>query len=147
MRRTAKLSCSRTEPLVREPPCPCQSSRPRALCCGRFIDAIDVPVTAIECMRSRYTAYCEHAIAYLRATWHPATRPGDISIEADVRWLGLKIHRVIAGGENDASGSVEFSARWRSRGRAHRLREVSRFVREAGRWYYLGPAAPPDEAD
>ncbi len=97
-------------------------------------------------MRSRYTAYCEHALWHLQRTWHPATRPHDIVIERDVRWLGLKIHRVIAGGENDATGNVEFTARWRARGRGHRMRELSSFVREAGRWYYLGPASPADES-
>ena len=98
-------------------------------------------------MRSRYTAYCEHAVAYLQATWHPATRPEDFAVDANIRWLGLRIHRVAAGGENDTGGIVEFTARWRSAGRAHRLREVSRFVREADRWVYLGPASPTDDSD
>jgi SEC-C motif-containing protein len=32
---------------------------------------------------------------------------------------------------------VEFVARVRAEGRGHRLHETSRFVREAGRWFYL----------
>lgn len=128
-------------------PCPCRSSRARTDCCGRYIDGIDEPATALACMRSRYTAYCENAGAYLQRTWHPATRPGDFVIDGDARWLGLKIHRMVAGGENDTSGSVEFTARWRSRGRGHRLREISRFVREAGRWYYLGPSSQREAPD
>ncbi|MGR9090879.1 MAG: YchJ family protein [Gammaproteobacteria bacterium] len=125
-------------------PCPCQSSRPRAQCCGRYIDGTDEPPTALACMRSRYTAYCEGARDYLLATWHPATRPQDLDIDGDIRWLGLKVHRVDAGGEDDAKGIVEFTARLRAQGRGHRLHEVSRFVREAGRWCYLGPSSPVD---
>ena len=33
--------------------------------------------------------------------------------------------------------SVEFVARSKLGGRAHRLHELSSFVREDGRWYYL----------
>jgi SEC-C motif-containing protein len=32
---------------------------------------------------------------------------------------------------------VEFVARSKLGGRAHRLHEISRFVREDGRWYYV----------
>ena len=42
--------------------------------------------------------------------------------------------------------SVEFVARYKVNGRAHRLHEVSRFVREAGeggmRWFYLDGSFP-----
>ena len=98
-------------------------------------------------MRSRYTAYCERAVAHLLTTWHPATRPENITIDEDARWLGLKVHRVDAGGENDTGGIVEFTARWRAQGRGHRLHETSRFVREADHWYYLGPASPADDSN
>jgi SEC-C motif-containing protein len=33
--------------------------------------------------------------------------------------------------------TVEFVARSKLGGRAHRLHETSRFVREGGRWYYV----------
>ena len=32
---------------------------------------------------------------------------------------------------------VEFVARYKVDGRAHRLDEISRFVREAGQWFYI----------
>jgi SEC-C motif-containing protein len=35
------------------------------------------------------------------------------------------------------SAEVEFVARYRVGGRAHRLHETSRFVHEDGRWYYV----------
>jgi SEC-C motif-containing protein len=38
--------------------------------------------------------------------------------------------------------SVEFVARYKVKGRAHRLHEVSRFVREGGRWFYVDGSFP-----
>ena len=43
----------------------------------------------------------------------------------------------VADGVGVGEAEVEFVARSRSAGRAQRLHEVSRFVREDGRWYYL----------
>ena len=95
-------------------------------------------------MRSRYAAYVLRLASYLLATWHPSTRPSALDLEdPDLCWLGLEVrlHRVPAGGPRDASGrevaEVEFVARSRRHGRALRLHETSRFVREDGRWYYV----------
>ena len=38
---------------------------------------------------------------------------------------------------DDDHAEVEFVARSKLGGRAHRMHENSRFVREAGRWFYL----------
>jgi SEC-C motif-containing protein len=51
-----------------------------------------------------------------------------------LRWLGLSVRRHEVQGE---TGVVEFVARSKLAGRASRLHEVSRFVLEGGRWYYL----------
>jgi len=40
------------------------------------------------------------------------------------------------------AGVVEFVARWRDNGRGVRLHEISRFVREAGRWLYIDGTEP-----
>lgn len=32
-------------------------------------------------MRSRYSAYVRHLPDYLRATWHPDTRPAELSLD------------------------------------------------------------------
>jgi SEC-C motif-containing protein len=37
---------------------------------------------------------------------------------------------------------VEFVARYKIGGRAHRLHEISRFVREEGRWLYVDGVFP-----
>ena len=88
-------------------------------------------------MRSRYSAYVLGIDAYLRATWHATTRPAETTPLADptVRWLGLSIKRHQATAADSAL--VEFVARYKTGGRAQRLHETSRFVREDGRWYYV----------
>jgi SEC-C motif domain protein len=88
-------------------------------------------------MRSRYSAYVRGLADYLLATWHPSTRPSALDLDDDPkpRWLGLEVKRCQATGPDAAL--VEFVARYRLGGRGHRLQETSRFVREAGRWYYV----------
>lgn len=88
-------------------------------------------------MRSRYTAYVYGLEAYLLATWDPQTRPAklDLTLDAQTKWLGLQVKRHLQTGETTAL--VEFVARYKVGGRAQRLHETSRFVREDGRWFYV----------
>lgn len=90
-------------------------------------------------MRSRYTAYTLQDEQYLLATWHPSTRPASLQLDADssIKWLGLKIIATDKGGDQDNEGRVEFVARYKLNGKAHRLHENSRFSRENQRWYYV----------
>lgn len=127
-------------------PCPCgrlqgagAKARPvlYAACCGRYLDQWETQPApdAEHLMRSRYTAFvCERA-DYLLATWHASRRPARLDFEPGAKWLGLEVrrHRV-----HDADhAEVEFVARHRVGGRAVRLHETSRFVREGGRWFYV----------
>ena len=110
-----------------------------ARCCGRYLAAPGLEASAApdaeSLMRSRYTAFvCEQA-DYLQATWHASTRPADLDFEPGARWLGLQVRSHRAMGEDRAE--VEFVARYRVGGRAVRLHETSRFVREGGRWLYV----------
>lgn len=94
-------------------------------------------------MRSRYSAYVEKLEPYLLATWHAQTRP--TALEPDegepLKWLGLTVKRHDI---TDAdSATVEFVARYRiGGGSAVRLHEISRFVREDGRWFYVDGSFP-----
>lgn len=118
--------------------CPCSSGKAYAVCCGRFITQGVLPETAEQLMRSRYTAFVLKNVAYLLASWHESTRPASLDLDAATKWLGLRIDRVEAGGVADERGVVCFVARWRiGGGKAQRLVECSRFVREQGRWFYL----------
>ena len=87
-------------------------------------------------MRSRYSAYVLQDVPYLLATWHARTRPAELSLEPGVKWLGLELRRHVV--QSADAAEVEFVARQRdASGRAHRLHERSRFVREQGRWLYV----------
>lgn len=120
------------------PTCPCDSGHTLPACCGRWLQgpAQGQAPDALALMRSRYTATVQRDEAYLLATWHPATRPAQLAPSpAGLRWLGLEIRRHAA--QDDRHAVVEFVARFKQGGRAQRLHETSRFVLEAGRWYYV----------
>lgn len=138
--------------------CPC-GGRTFADCCAQFLSGAQLPTNAEALMRSRYTAYALRDEAYLRATWHHSTLPAPGLFDADegLTWLGLEVKsdlrlrkrkeaRNAAPTEAEASDAstdrVEFVARYKVGGRAHRLHEVSRFVREQGRWFYVDGSFP-----
>ncbi len=118
--------------------CPCGSNKNFSDCCARYVEGNEPAPTAEALMRSRYTAYTQLAEDYLLATWHPSTRPASLGLaeDAPTKWLGLEVKRHQ---QQDAADHaiVEFVARYKVNGRAHRLHEVSRFVREEGRWFYV----------
>jgi SEC-C motif-containing protein len=141
------------------PGCPCGNSLPILRCCGPYIAGAALPPTAEALMRSRYTAYTMGMEDYLRATWHPRTRPTEPIIDKNekIQWLGLEIksalrlrQRKADLPDNPDQDTVEFVARFKAgSGRAQRLHEVSRFVREPDptignqlRWLYVDGSFP-----
>jgi len=127
-----------------DPACPCGTGTPYSGCCGSFIEGTATPETAEALMRSRYTAYVLGRADYLQATWHPTTRKSDLDLDSPVTWLGLKVVSTRDGNSTDKQGWVEFIARYKIGGRAHRLHEISRFVRRDGFWVYVsGELNPP----
>ncbi len=99
--------------------------------------------TAEAVMRSRYSAYSMGLPSYLLATWHGSTAPGELELQP-LKWLGLEVRHALEQGD---AGVVEFVARFRpgNGGPAERLHELSRFVREGGRWWYVDGDAPIEE--
>lgn len=91
--------------------------------------------TAEALMRSRYSAFVLENAAYLLDTWHPRTRPGRLDFEPELRWLGLQVKQHVRLDETHAT--VEFVARSKLGGRAHRLHETSRFECVDGHWLYI----------
>lgn len=130
-------------------PCPCgrtsthatktakTQTLPFSACCGPYLnESAATPAPDAEAlMRSRYSAFVLGRRDYLLATWHASTRPTDLTLDPAAKWLGLEVrsHQLV-----DADhAEVEFVARYREGGRAVRLHERSRFVREQGRWFYV----------
>ena len=92
-------------------------------------------------MRSRYSAYAVGLIDYLLATWYPETAPGELEL-SPIKWTALE---VLHAEETGDAGVVEFIARFKVNGRAQKMHEISRFVRQAGRWYYIDGQMMADE--
>jgi SEC-C motif-containing protein len=131
--------------LAADQACPCGRTDskgravPYAACCGRFLDGdTPRPTPSTSCVRATPPSRGSSA-DYLLATWHPAHRPATLDFEPGAKWLGLQVrsHRVTGAD----TAEVEFVARHRVGGRAVRLHERSRFVREpvqgVARWLYL----------
>ena len=131
-------------------PCHCGSGRSFEACCGPYIHG-DIPAPSAEAlMRSRYSAYLEHAIDYLGETLHPAHR-GDWDRNATRRWaegaewVSLQILATDAGQADDDEGWVQFLATYRENDQLLRHQERSRFQRSEGRWYYVDGEVPKVE--
>lgn len=124
--------------------CPCNSGKNYGGCCAPLHRGLPAE-NAEALMRSRYSAYVMDRQDYIKSSWHPSTY---VSVESgidtgSVKWLGLQVKRHK---QLDATYSVvEFVARYKQGGRAFRLHEVSRFVREDGRWFYLDGQHPLNE--
>jgi SEC-C motif-containing protein len=92
-------------------------------------------------MRSRYTAYVEHAVDYIIGT---CIRKGEADIDVKQtrdwseksRWLGLKIISVEKGEAADTEGTVEFEAAYERDGLRDIHHERARFKKQEGRWLY-----------
>ena len=127
-------------------PCPCGSAAAYAACCGALhaehvAHARLTAATPEALMRSRYAAFVLDLRPYLLASWHASTRPAELEPpEPGLKWLGLDVKRSAL--QDADHGTVEFVARSKLAGRAHRLHEVSRFVREHGEWFYVDGDLP-----
>lgn len=81
-------------------------------------------------MRSRYAAYAVGDLDHVFRTWHPRTRPDDLTPDPGLVWTGLT---VLDSGED----WVEFVATYTHGGTPGRMRERSRFEQRGGRWVYV----------
>lgn len=118
--------------------CPCGSEKKLATCCGQYLEGKQA-TTAEQLMRSRYTAYVANNEKYLLETWHQSTRPQILNLtqQDSIKWVDLKIIDYAVDANNPARGNVEFIARYKLNGRAQKMHELSNFVFEDHRWYYL----------
>ena len=122
--------------------CPCGSGLEFEQCCRPVLAGDRKAPTAEALMRARYTAFVRADVAFLTQSLHPAHRHDHD--EAATRrwaersqWLGLEIVDTIGGQSSDDEGEVEFIATFKERGAVRRHHERSRFLREAGAWYFV----------
>ncbi|MBI5367669.1 MAG: YchJ family protein [Planctomycetes bacterium] len=124
-------------------PCPCGSPLSYDECCRPLISGTRAAATAEELMRSRYSAYVEREIPYLRTSLSPDQRKDYDETSSrewaeSAEWHSLQILNTSGGGPADRDGTVEFVATFTRQGVRQEHREVSTFVREGGTWYFAG---------
>lgn len=127
-------------PAHKSVPCPCGLPAAYSDCCGALHSGRAAASTPEQLMRSRYSAFAVGDAGYLLRSWHSSTRPPEVAFDPKVRWTGLEILGRTGGSTFHSEGTVEFRAYYRSGGAAGDQHEDSRFVREDGRWVYLGEA-------
>jgi SEC-C motif-containing protein len=119
--------------------CPCGTGKLYPDCCGAFIAGKKTPATAEELMRSRYSAFCKGNISYIAATMKsPAMDNFDLkSTQERARktlWTRLE---VLHAANDDTKGTVEFRAYYTNAGQHFVMHEISDFIREDRKWYYI----------
>jgi len=122
--------------------CPCGSGLSFEECCGPILGGERKAATAEALMRSRYTAYATADVEHLRRSIHPRARRDfdERAVRAwseESEWLGFEVLSSTGGGEGDDEGEVEFVARYERDGEEEIHREISRFERERGEWFFV----------
>lgn len=133
-------------------PCPCGSGQAFSACCEPVIALRGSASTALQLMRSRYSAFARGDARHILASHQDSMAtisPEKIRhLQAELHeqnWLALRILDSHQGSESDTHGTVEFCAFYRTRnGRVEQLHEHSRFVRDESGWLYVdGDPLPP----
>ena len=129
-------------------PCPCGTQKPYSQCCEPALKGKAAPKTPADLMRSRYTAFVKHEIDYILDSVSPARKKefDRKSIEEwsrDTDWAGLEIRATEKGGPEDATGKVEFVAKFREGDEVKEHHELATFLKFNGRWYFDDGRTPP----
>ena len=132
--------------------CPCGSGKLYGKCCGPLVEGQESARTAVELMRSRYTAYARGDVDYIVET---TDREGRAWKEPQEKWrreIGEFSRGFVFGGveilearEKGDRGEVVFLARLEQGGEDASFRERSDFRRHQGRWLYVGGDTEPAE--
>lgn len=123
--------------------CPCGSGKHYQDCCQLYHEGVRYPETALELMKSRYSAYAKSKVDYIIATTHPENSSyrlnraiwrkeiGDFCTHTNFEKLE------IVDFEEGEISFVTFIARLSQRGRDVSFQEKSRFEKKDGKWLYL----------
>jgi SEC-C motif-containing protein len=115
-------------------PCPCGSKKLFATCCEPFLSGTKAPLSPLELMRSRFSAYVNQDVDYLLHTWDPSTRPKSVDMAQSPQWLDLQIIKSSCHGN---CGVVEFKATYLRGNTIEVLHETSRFMLKQHHWFYV----------
>lgn len=127
--------------------CPCGSQENYDVCCKPYVSQKQLPPNPEALMRSRYTAFTQANIDYIRATMDGNALLGFEASKTQafakkVTWIGL--HVINRYFENEFTGFVEFEAYFLEHDRLKCIHELSTFLLKNGQWYYVeGNHLPP----
>jgi SEC-C motif domain protein len=121
--------------------CPCGSTSSYTDCCEPIITGSRPAETAEQLMRARYSAYTKVEMDFVFNSTHPDGRvgydhDGTKTWAANSEWLGLEIIGSKKGGRDDATGEVEFIARFKESGTSREHHENALFKKTDGIWYF-----------
>jgi len=124
--------------------CPCGSTKKYKKCCKTFHDKIIFPKTALELMKSRYSAYATSNAKYIIETTHKDNPDFTDNIkewENDIlifcnntKFIGLEILEFI---DDENESFVKFKANMIQQGNDVSFVEKSRFLRVDEKWFYV----------
>lgn len=118
--------------------CFCGSQKSFSECCQLLINNIQKAQSALELMKSRYSAFCVKDMDYLISTTDPKTRE-NFNFKENKKWAEqakfFKLE-IVNNIENKDSGIVEFRAHFNFQGQTNIHHEISQFRRNDGVWYY-----------
>ncbi len=114
--------------------CYCKSGNDFKKCCEPLLKKKSRAKSALELMRSRYSAYCTKNINYIVKTTYPKERTPSLFEDAQswaksVKFTNLEI-------VNFDENTVEFRAFYKQNENEYVHHELSFFVKENGIWYY-----------
>ena len=123
--------------------CYCGNKKSYANCCEILHKNNANAITALQLMRSRYSAFVLANGDYLMKTHHVSTRPvkeekSIVSWAKSVEWIKLEILETTKGLQKDSEGTVTFNAYFYEEGNVEVIHEKSAFVKEKNEWKYLG---------
>lgn len=127
--------------------CPCGLSAAYEVCCGAYINGPSTPQTPEALMRSRYTAYSQANIDYIKKTMRGKPLMGFSETNAtnwakQVNWLGLRVIQAYLDSENTNKGYVEFIAQFEENNQPQVIHELSEFECDNGTWFYVDGKTP-----
>jgi SEC-C motif domain protein len=121
--------------------CTCDTKKPFSECCEPVLKGARNPESPAELMRARYSAFVHHEIDFILNTVSPAKRKefdrqGIEDWSRNTEWKGLEIVSTVKGGPADATGEVEFIAKYREKDEDQNHHELASFVKLNGKWYF-----------
>lgn len=107
-------------------------------CCEKYILSKEIPATAEDLMRSRYSAFCVVNMDYLFNTTDLQVRY-EFDRSANEAWAKsaqFKKLEIIKTEESGTKSIVEFKAYFQADGQEHVHHEISTFRKSNGAWFY-----------